>query len=80
MYDRSQSIQQTENGRTFAQAWAYRDSALGAARTQTGQPDTTLGGKGVAAIKAAYIDDLNDLLLQNPNFKVLHNMMIKEWD
>lgn len=80
LYDRSESIRNTVVGRTFAQAWDLRSQALSAARKQSGDEDATLGGKKVAAIKNQYITDLDVLLAANPNFKVLHNMMTKEWD
>ena len=80
LYDRSESIQNTVVGRSFAQAWDLREQALDAARIQTKDENATLGGKRVAAIKNQYITDLDVLLEANPNFKVLHNIMVKEWD
>jgi hypothetical protein len=79
MFDRSPSLQKTNAGKGFALAMQYRDEALKEARIRSGDPSATLGGKKVAGIKQAYINDLNVVLANNPDFILLHNLMAKEW-
>jgi hypothetical protein len=71
MYDNTAEIKNSKAGLVFAQAWSYRDQALQQARSLTGRESTTLNGKKTAAIRDAYVLDIDTLIAQHPEFKLL---------
>jgi hypothetical protein len=73
------SVGNSANGVSFKQAMAFRTEALGEARKRSGDPATTLKGKGVVKIKEALIADYDRILASNPGFAPLHQLLTKEW-
>jgi hypothetical protein len=80
MFGKTPSLQSTQAGQAFARALDLRGQAVSEARRRTGQSDTTLKGDRVAGIKEAYLADLDTLLAQYPEFKLLHTTLSREWD
>lgn len=78
MLETNPSLRGTNAGKAYTMAMRYRGEALAEARSRSGDPSTTLGGKAVAPIKDAYITDLDDLLTQYPEFQSLYNLLVKE--
>jgi hypothetical protein len=80
MYDETPQIQNSKAGLVFAQAWAYRDQALTHARSLTGKATTTLTGKKTAVIRESYFQDIDTLVAQHPEFKLLGLKFKKEFE
>lgn len=79
MYDNESSIKNSKAGISFDMAWRFRQQALGQARSLTGDTHTGLSGKKVANIKAAYLADIDALIAQSPDFRLLGTKFKKEW-
>lgn len=73
-------IKVTEGGRAFMEAWSLREAALASAREQTGRPDATLGAKDTAPILQWYVEQINRIELQYPDFKLLATKFRREWE
>lgn len=80
MYDNNPEIQNSKAGVVFNQAWSLREQALAHARSLTGNPSTGLGGKKVAAIKDAYMQDIDTLVAQHQDFKLLGLKFKREFE
>lgn len=76
----SPSLMDTPAGKAYGMAMRYRGDALEIARDRSGDPSTSLSGKKVAALKSAYLTDLEDLVGQYPEFRPMYNILSKEWD
>ena len=80
MYDNTAEIKNSKAGLVFAQAWSYREQALQQARSLTGKDSTTLNGKKTALIRDAYILDIDTLVAQHPEFKLLGLKFKREFE
>ena len=80
MLDSIPSLRSEPAAVAFMQAWAFRADALAEARSRSGRDNTTLSGEGVIGIKSAYDKDIEALIRQYPDFILLGNMMLREWD
>jgi len=76
----SPSLQATEAGKAFNLAMQYRESALTEARRASGDSSKTLGGSDSAPIRVAYQNDLDALLIEYPDFKLLHRTLFEEFE
>jgi len=76
----SPSLQNESAGKAFGLALQYRQSALAQARKVSGDPSKTLGGSKSAVIRAAYQNDLDALLVEYPDFKLLHRILFEEYE
>ena len=79
-FEASPSLQATEAGKAFGLALQYRDSALAQARKASNDPNKTLGGSNSLPIRSAYQDDLDALLIEYPDFKLLHRTLFEEYE
>jgi len=78
--ENSPSLQATEAGKAFNLAMQYRESALTEARRASGDSSKTLGGSDSAPIRVAYQNDLDALLIEYPDFKLLHRTLFEEFE
>jgi hypothetical protein len=76
----SPSLQATDAGKAFNLAMQYRESALNEARRASGDSGKTLGGSSSAPIRVAYQNDLDALLIEYPDFKLLHRTLFEEFE
>jgi hypothetical protein len=74
------SLQETEAGQAFKIALAERDAALAVARQRTGRETSGLGGQSVQGVNQMYKERIGALIEQYPDFVLLGNLMLKEWD
>ena len=80
MYDEHAEIRNSKAGIVFNQAWSLRDQALSHARKLTGRESTTLNGKKMALIKEQYYEDIDTLVAQHPEFKLLGLKFKREFE
>lgn len=80
MVDEYAPIRDSQAGKAFQQAWMARDAALAEARSRTGRANATLGAKDTAAIYAWYVDQINKIADQYPDFKLLASKFRREWE
>jgi len=79
-FEASTSLQTTEAGKAFSLALQYRENALAQARKVSNNPAKTLGGVNSLPIRSAYQDDLDALLIEYPDFKLLHRTLFEEYE
>ena len=80
LVQRYPEISQSSAGQAFASAWALREKALMHVKAWTGDPDAGLGSDRAEPVRAAYFREL-DILIQNyPDFKLLGSRLRKEWE
>jgi hypothetical protein len=79
-FEASSSLQKTDAGKAFGLALRYRDNALAQARKTSNDPNKTLSGSSSMAIRSAYQDDLDALLAEYPDFKLLHRTLFEEYE
>jgi hypothetical protein len=61
-------------------AWKIREEALFHTRAWTGDPDAGLGSERAAPVRAEYFRQLDNLIEQYPDFKLLGNRLRREWE
>jgi len=79
-FEASSSLQKTDAGKAFKLALGYRENALTQARKVANDTAKTLGGSDSSPIRAAYQDDLDALLIEYPDFKLLHRTLFEEYE
>lgn len=73
-------IKDTEAGKAFMEAWLIRDAALSQVREQTGRSDAGLGSKAAAPVLAWYIDRIDAIEEEYPDFRLLAGKFRREWE
>lgn len=73
-------VQDSDAGKAFQIAWQIRDKALMHTRAWTGDPDAGLGSKRAQPIRDEYFRQLDMLIQEYPDFKLLGTRLRKEWD
>ena len=76
----SPSLQKTNAGIAFNKALQYRESALAQARKVSNDSGKTLAGSNSLPIRSAYQDDLDQLLIDYPDFTLLHRTLFEEYE
>ena len=79
-FNDSDSLQKTDAGKAFGVALQYRQNALNQARKVAGDPAKTLSGSKSQSIRVAYQNDLDSLLMEYPDFKLLHRILFEEYE
>jgi hypothetical protein len=79
-FEASSSLKKTDAGVAFGLALRYRANALAQARKVANDPSKTLGGSSSSPIRLAYQDDLDALLVEYPDFKLLHRTLFEEYE
>lgn len=74
------SVQASDAGTAFQIAWDLRGKALTQVKAYTNDPDAGLGSMRAAPIRVAYMQQLDKLVEQYPDFKLLADRLRKEWD
>lgn len=77
--DKYDVVQQSQAGQGFAQAWALRSATLGKVRAQSGRADATLNGKTAKLVRNWYVDQIDAIEAQYPDFKLLASKFRKEF-
>jgi hypothetical protein len=73
-------IQQSQAGKAFMIAWSLREKALLHTRAWTGDEDAGLGSEKATPVRNEYFRQLDTLIQQYPDFKILGNRLRKEWE
>jgi hypothetical protein len=61
-------------------AWNLREKALLHTRAWTGDEDAGLGSEKATPVRNEYFRQLDTLIQQYPDFKILGNRLRKEWE
>ena len=78
--NRYEPVQTSQAGQAFIMAWKIREEALFHTRAWTGDPDAGLGSERAAPVRAEYFRQLDNLIEQYPDFKLLGNRLRREWE
>lgn len=78
--NRYEEVQQSEAGKAFMVAWELRQKALFHTRAWTGDEDAGLGSERATPVRNEYFRQLDMLIQQYPDFKLLGNRLRKEWE
>ena len=73
-------IKNSSAGQAFNQIWAIREQALNSVRAGVNDPDAGLGRREAEDILVWYLDKIDQVEAQYPDFKILANRFRKEWD
>ena len=79
-YDKYDVVQQSNAGQGFRLAWSLREATLERVREATGRDSVTLRGKKVAPLKDWYVEQINLIEQQYPDFKLLAGKFRREFD
>lgn len=63
----------------FRKAWILREQALQRVREGLGDPDAGLGSEAASAVFAKYLSDIDTIVQEYPDFKLLATYFKKEW-
>jgi len=77
---RYKEVSESSGGEVFLTAWDLRDEALVQARRLTGDQSSGLGSQTVAPVKQIYLQQLDILLEQYPEYISLIYKFKREWD
>lgn len=72
-------VKDSDAGIAFRRAWLLRDQALARVREATGDPDSGLGSKAAESVRTAYLQDIDNIVSEHPDFKLLATYFRKEW-
>jgi hypothetical protein len=75
----NESVKNSDAGIAFQTAWATRAAALERVRALTGDPNSGLGSQIAKPVFAVYSQEIDRILSEHPDFRVLAPYFKREW-